>query len=55
MTTALAQTTTQKVILYLNLILIFGVAIAMYTYFSINPFTTEEINLLRQEAEALNG
>jgi len=44
----LSQSTTQKVILYTNLVIIISLALFLYIYFSINPFTSQEIDNLRQ-------
>jgi len=44
----LNQTTFQKTILRLNLGVILLAAIGLYTYFSINPFTIEQIDQLRE-------
>jgi len=44
----LSQSTTQKVILYTNLVIIVSLALFLYIYFSINPFTSQEIYNLRQ-------
>jgi len=46
----LEQTTTEKGVLYTNLVLILIGAIVLYVYFSINPFTQEEIEHLRRNA-----
>ena len=46
----LEQTTTEKGVLYTNLVLILIGAIVLYVYFSINPFTQEEIDHLRRNA-----
>ena len=43
----LEQTTMEKCALYINLFLILTGAVALYVYFSINPFTSEEIAELR--------
>ena len=44
----LNQTTFQKTILRLNLGVILLAAVGLYTYFSINPFTIEQIDQLRE-------
>ena len=46
----LEQNTYEKTFLYSNLVLILAGAIILYVYFSINPFTQEEIEELRQRA-----
>ena len=46
----LEQSTYKKSFLYSNLILILIGAIFLYVYFSINPFTEEKIDALRQQA-----
>ena len=43
----LEQTTCEKIVLYINLAIILTGAIVLYAYFSINPFTSEEIANLR--------
>merc|ERR1719154_448503 len=43
----LQQTTSQKVILYTNLVIIVSLAIFLYTYFSISPFTPEKLSELK--------
>ena len=43
----LEQSTPEKIILYLNLVIIVCGAVALYVYFSINPFSPEEIAKLR--------
>ena len=40
---SLEQSTLQKVILYSNLVIIIGLAIFLYIYMSINPFSDEEL------------
>ena len=40
----LEQSTGQKIILYLNLLLIVILAIFLYVYMSINPFTADQIS-----------
>lgn len=45
----LEQSTCQKSFLYSNLILILIGAVFLYSYFSINPFTDEQIDALRQQ------
>jgi len=44
----LAQTTGQKVILYTNLLIIISLAIFLYIFFSINPFSVEELDHFRE-------
>ena len=46
----LEQGTCQKSFLYSNLILILIGAVFLYVFFSINPFTEEQIDKLRQQA-----
>jgi hypothetical protein len=46
----LKQETWKKVILYINLAIILAGAFALYVFFSINPFTLEEIEALRAAA-----
>ncbi len=48
--TSLEQSTWQKAVLYLNLIIIIGVAIFFYSYFCFSPFTKEEIDNFRIQA-----
>jgi len=48
--THLTQSAKQKGILYTNLLIITGVAIWFYVYFSFNPFTPEDIEEFRQTA-----
>ena len=45
----LDQTIAEKAVLYLNLGIICTGAIVLYVYFSINPFTSEEIANLRSD------
>ena len=40
---SLTQTTRDKVLLYINLVIIVTGALGFYVYFSINPFSDEEI------------
>jgi len=44
----LAQSTGQKVILYSNLVIIISLAIFLYIFFSINPFTVEQLDHFRE-------
>lgn len=46
----LYQTKGQKAILYLNLVTILIGAAGFYVYFSINPFTRDQIRILQDEA-----
>ena len=46
----LNQTPLEKAVLYGNLIVILGVAVGFYVYFSINPFTAQEIQDLQSAA-----
>ena len=46
----LEQSTWQKSFLYSNLILILIGAVFLYSYFSINPFTEEQIDTLGKQA-----
>ena len=39
----LEQTPFEKAVLYINLVIILIGAVVLYAYFSINPFTSEEI------------
>ena len=39
----LEQTSFEKAVLYINLVIILIGAVFLYAYFSINPFTSEEI------------
>ena len=48
----LHQSTGQKVILYTNLVIIITLALFLYIFFSINPFSPEE--LLQFKSEAIN-
>ena len=48
-TASLEQSKSQKIILYINLAIILAVAVGMYVYFCINPFTKEEIDALREK------
>ena len=43
----LEQTTLEKLVLYTNLGIILAGAVALYAYFSINPFTSEDIFRIR--------
>ena len=45
----LEQTKWQKAILYTNLFIILSGALGFYVYFSINPFTMEQIHNIQQE------
>lgn len=45
----------QRAVLYANLALIVAVAVFFYVFFSINPFTREEVDRLREEALAKIG
>ena len=49
---SLRRTKAQKIILYINLAIILTLAVFLYAYFTVNPFTNEEIDLLRQKALA---
>ena len=46
---SLRQSTRDKILLYINLFIIVAGAIGFYVYFSINPFSQEEIKNLQQE------
>ncbi len=48
--TSLEQTRTQRNILYVNLAVIFSIALFFYIYFCISPFSREEIDRMREEA-----
>ena len=45
----LSQTTLQKTVLWLNLGVIVIVAVGLYAYFSINPFTREQVDQLQSQ------
>ena len=47
---SLRQSTRDKLILYTNLLIIVTGAIGFYVYFSINPFSQEEISNLQEAA-----
>jgi len=44
----LTQSRTQQAILYTNLVIIVSLAIFLYTFFSLNPFSEEERSILRK-------
>ena len=46
----LQQSTFQRVILYSNLAIILSLAVFLYVFFSINPFSDEELDQFRNEA-----
>ena len=46
----LQQSPLQKVVLYTNLVIILGLAVFLYVYFSINPFSPEQLAMFRSEA-----
>jgi hypothetical protein len=46
----LQQSTAQRVILLTNLGLILGLALFLYVFFSINPYSPEQLEHFRQEA-----
>jgi len=46
----LQQSSFQRVILYTNLAIILSLAVFLYVFFSINPFSAEELGQLRSEA-----
>ena len=46
----LQQSTFQRVILYTNLAIILTLAVFLYVFFSINPFSAEELSQFRSEA-----
>ena len=46
----LQQSTFQRVILYTNLAIILSLAVFLYVFFSINPFSAEELGQFRSEA-----
>ena len=46
----LQQSTFQRVILYTNLGIILSLAVFLYVFFSINPFSAEELSQFRSEA-----
>ncbi len=46
---SLEQSRTQRAILLVNLVVILAVALAFYVYFSISPFTEEEIDRMREQ------
>ena len=46
---SLRQSTRDKIILYINLLIIVTGSIGLYVYFSINPFSQEEILNLQKE------
>ena len=45
---SLRQSTRDRIILYINLIIIVSGAIGFYVYFSINPFSPDEIEKLQE-------
>ena len=47
---SLHRSRTQKAILYANLAVILGLAVFMYAYFCVSPFTAEEIDAFRERA-----
>ena len=47
---SLSQSTRDKIVLYINLVIIVAGALGFYVYFSINPFTEEEISRLQKLA-----
>ena len=50
---SLRQSTRDKIILYINLLVIVTGSIGLYVYFSINPFSQEEV--LNLQKEVLNN
>ena len=46
----LQQSTFQRVILYSNLAIILSLAVFLYVFFSINPFSDEQLDQFRNEA-----
>jgi len=46
----LQQSSMQKVVLYTNLVIILSLAVFLYIFFSINPFSAEELSQFRIEA-----
>ena len=46
----LQQSTFQRVILHTNLVIILSLAVFLYVFFSINPFSAEELGQFRSEA-----
>ncbi len=51
----LEQTTWEKSFLYVNLVIILAGALAFYIYFTINPFTIDEIQTLQNEVMNQRG
>ena len=46
----LQQSPLQRGVLYTNLVIILGLAVFLYVYFSINPFSPEQLARFREKA-----
>jgi len=51
----LSQTLLERVVLRLNLVIILAAAIGLYVYFSINPFTRDQVDKLRDKVMHLQA